>query len=890
MTREPGSIPPRGRGQGSSFDVAKRVLNVTAVLVSFGLAYSGVRMLEDHEDTRRAVIQFVLATLFLAVGGRGLPLTDARDEGEQTQQKAEGQSLVRRIVSVGPLGAFWWALLAVAIGLGVFFRTHEIRSLPYGIWFDEAQNGIVARQILDGDHPVFLGGPTQLPALFFYAFAAGLKIFGDNITSLRAVTTAAGVLSVIFVYLTARELFDHRVGVLSAFFLAVMRWNVNFSRFAMNGIFSPLFMLTMFYFLARGLKGKGSWNFAAAGVMAAVGLQSYYSFILVPPIIVLYIVHHVIFERMLTWKRLATGARIFAAAGIIAYAPLGDWAIHHWDQFNQRANTVTITNNRTTSEWLHVAFESSKKHLLMFNADGDRNGRHNIPGAPMLDTWTGFLFVLGVGYAFWRIKSSSYFLLLLWAAVTLQSGIWSVDFEAPQAYRTVAITPAIAMLAALPLAQLWRIASARPKTGGTRRGGVPSWRSPSSLTRTAMLGGAATVTIFVLAKAGTTNYHDYFHVELVRADAWAQYATDTTFVAKEIQRYGPGPDYRVSAGFQGHPTIRFLDPDLSPDRAKRFDWALDIPASTSNDTVYLLDQTKGPFQSWLRSVYPDAAFKDFGPPLQQDPIIAYEAVVPKDQVEALQGIQATYTPDGAPAVNVREPSLVLNWTTAAPVALPSAAKWAGVLRAPEYRDYTLTFEVPGSARISLDGIVVTEGVGMLSYTGRLYKGEHTLTIDARVERLGTIGLSWDGEPIPPSAFLTYPLQGHGLLGSFYQNENWEGDPKLVELDPLIGLHVHSELDVVGRPFTAAWAGFLDVPVAGDYAFELDAVEEGSLQIDGQTVPATPGSGKTVPMEQGRHQIEVRLRNTRGGARLFLSWKSLAIAERQVIPAERFSPR
>jgi hypothetical protein len=102
--------------------------------------------------------------------------------------------------------------------------------------------------------------------------------------------------------------------------------------------------------------------------------------------------------------------------------------------------------------------------------------------------------------------------------------------------------------------------------------------------------------------------------------------------------------------------------------------------------------------------------------------------------------------------------------------------------------------------------------------------------------------------------------------------------------------VHSELDAVGRPFTATWAGFLDVPVAGDYAFELDAIQEGSLQIDGQTVPATPGSGKTVTMQQGRHQVEVRLRNTRGGASLFLSWKSLAITERQVIPAERLSPR
>src|SRR5207248_6811710 len=127
---------------------------------------------------------------------------------------------------------FWWALFIAALGLGIAFRLYELGSRPLGIWYDEAQNGIVAQKILRGDHPVFVGGQSQLPALFFYAFAASLKVFGSSVTSLRAVTTLAGIVSLVLVYLLARDLFGHRVGVLSAFFLAVMRWHVNFSRFA----------------------------------------------------------------------------------------------------------------------------------------------------------------------------------------------------------------------------------------------------------------------------------------------------------------------------------------------------------------------------------------------------------------------------------------------------------------------------------------------------------------------------------------------------------------------------------------------------------------------------------------------------------------------------------
>ncbi|PWB74655.1 MAG: hypothetical protein C3F15_07470 [Holophagae bacterium] len=104
-------------------------------------------------------------------------------------------------------------LLAAAIGVGIAFRLYQIGSLPFGVWFDEAENGRVARRILEDTsfRPVFAGEATQLLALFFYVSALALKFIGHGVLALRLVTTAAGILTLLFTHLLAQELFDpHR--------------------------------------------------------------------------------------------------------------------------------------------------------------------------------------------------------------------------------------------------------------------------------------------------------------------------------------------------------------------------------------------------------------------------------------------------------------------------------------------------------------------------------------------------------------------------------------------------------------------------------------------------------------------------------------------------------
>jgi hypothetical protein len=107
-----------------------------------------------------------------------------------------------------------------------------------------------------------------------------------------------------------------------------------------------------------------------------------------------------------------------------------------------------------------------------------------------------------------------------------------------------------------------------------------------------------------------------------------------------------------------------------------------------------------------------------------------------------------------------------------------------------------------------------------------------------------IRLSWDGEPVPDEAFFAYPLGGHGLLGAFFTNDRWEGEPAQVELTPLLGFSYHAELSI-GPPLSIRWRGFLDVPETGEYRFHLEANEAAFLSVDGQEILTTPAPSRGV---------------------------------------------
>lgn len=164
---------------------------------------------------------------------------------------------------------------------------------------------------------------------------------------------------------------------------------------------------------------------------------------------------------------------------LLVVAPVVKFAYEKPDVYFERTRDTSIFANKTPEERLPALLENVRKHLLMFNYWGDPNGRHNLPGAPMLDTYTGALWVLGLGLTLWRIGRgpgrARALLLPLWFAITLLGGILSLDFEAPQSLRAIGSQPAVYLLAVAPLAALWQ---AWRREGGTL---FPKWRCGAAI-------------------------------------------------------------------------------------------------------------------------------------------------------------------------------------------------------------------------------------------------------------------------------------------------------------------------------------------------------------------------------------------------------------------------
>ena len=113
--------------------------------------------------------------------------------------------------------------------------------------------------------------------------------------------------------------------------------------------------------------------------------------------IVLYLAYRAVVERGFL-RRNWQGLLVFATFYALTFAPLAFTYYKEPFTFLNRSRQVSIAHDiEAAGGSLAPLLESAKRHLLMFHVAGDANGRHNLPGAPMLDPITGAFFLLGVG-------------------------------------------------------------------------------------------------------------------------------------------------------------------------------------------------------------------------------------------------------------------------------------------------------------------------------------------------------------------------------------------------------------------------------------------------------------------------------------------------------------
>ncbi|MDX9830739.1 MAG: glycosyltransferase family 39 protein [Anaerolineae bacterium] len=362
------------------------------------------------------------------------------------------------------------ARLEVAVVAGLTLVAFLVRGValgqvPFTLGGDEAWHGLLARQVLNGQlRNPFSMGYMSMPTLFYWPLSWSLWLAGNDVAALRLPAALAGAATVPILYLFARGLWERRVALLAAAFLATYDYHLHYSRLGANNIWDALFVLLALWALDRGLarsteepqtsEGAAWRSFVAAGLIMGLGVYFYTGARLLPILTLVYAGYVWIRQRGRA-GRLGLHLGLLALALLIAAAPMLAYARVHPNEWNARVNQVGIIQ----SGWLEREVELTGKgapQLLAEQFLRAAGAFHVFPdrtvwyGAdrPLLSFGAGILAVLGMAWAVAHWRRRGDFLLLLWFWAVIVTGGMLTE-SPPSSQRLVIASPAVAILVAL---------------------------------------------------------------------------------------------------------------------------------------------------------------------------------------------------------------------------------------------------------------------------------------------------------------------------------------------------------------------------------------------------------------------------------------------------------
>jgi 4-amino-4-deoxy-L-arabinose transferase-like glycosyltransferase len=365
--------------------------------------------------------------------------------------------------------AFVWIGLAVVVLLALFVRSYDIENIPAGIYPDEAVNAADALHANEtDDYRLFYENNQGREGLFINLQALALKTMGISVFALKFWSMVFGTLTVLGMYLLAKELWQKPLVALgTAYLTATSYWAVNFSRIGFRAIMAPFLLTFTFYFFIKALRTKSKWLFALSGFTFGLGLHTYIAFRLAPLIFVVFLAGLILSYKdflKIYWKH----ALAFILGAFVAAAPMF-WDFYRYpEHFISRSAHVSIFSPEINhGDFWGTLAKTVSLSLIKYNFVGDQNWRHNYPPYPVLDPISGLLFLAGFIYLIPRTvrllvrrfkhqdrnkELSICFLFLGWLFVMLMPEFLT-DEGLPHALRAIGTIPVVFLIASMPL--LW---------------------------------------------------------------------------------------------------------------------------------------------------------------------------------------------------------------------------------------------------------------------------------------------------------------------------------------------------------------------------------------------------------------------------------------------------
>ncbi len=801
-------------------------------------------------------------------------------------------------VSFEPRAMLPWLGLGAVLLLALAIRLYNLDGFPPGLWFDEADNIDRARFIAEnpGQTPLYVPS-NNLPSFFLLPIAFVVKFAGVSITTARLVAVAFGVAGVAAIFLLVRHMSGTAMGLVAAFLTAVMRWDIVWSRIGMHGITAPFFAALTAWLTFRALDRGRATDFALAGATLGLGMWFYSAFRLFPFVIAFVLLHALLAGR-LDRRRLLANIAVMAFASLFVALPIVQFAAIYPEEFFERTRSTAIFAHVEDGAGAGALLENFRKHLGMFHFEGDPNGRHNIPGAPMLDLLSGLLMLVGLVVALSRWRNVAYLVLPVWILVMIMPGALTIPWEAPQSLRTITVIPAVVTLITLGVAFIWRLGK--------------------SVSLPAVRVGTAVVIVSLLAGIGYANVSAYFGEQANNPEVYAAYSTDDTLIARDMsEQAARGYSPMVSRQFR-HSLVASLFGHRFPRQtiAAPENIPLDAQAVWRGAAIYLEPRESG-FYDALRSYYPSADFREVRPPKGGD-VLYYAVYISEGELEAAQGIvERRIAANGETTERIRDITESI-WRLESEGAedLPFDVEWKGALHIRQPGEYVFALDSDSPATVLLNDIVI------LSDNRTEVKiepsiGLHALEVRATVNDTdGVLRLLWRPPSVSPeddvgqvqdsggSGQQLKPITSGnlyhgdvrpvGLAGRYFgglKGSMQIGDtvPDAMQITPGVG-GAFWYASVVEGPHLAVWDGILSVPETGAYQFRFgEVLGEIRLILNEDALIDTRGEREAeAELFAGRHRIRLEYLTSAGSPRFEVLWTPPGEPEMRIGP-EYLSP-
>lgn len=439
-------------------------------------------------------------------------------------------------------------LLSLVIGMAFILRTINLSTHPYPWSGDEASIGMEAQRIINEDITNFFQtGWSSQPNWSFVPAAISETIFGQSIMAVRVPSTIAGTLAVLFVYLTARALFNSDIALIAGAFLATLPYNVHFSRIGVNNVMDSLMSSLLFWLIAKALRDNDPRYYYSAGVAAGLCIYSYAGTRLALILGVITFFFVVIRQRGFLsshWKHLM----LFLFGIVLSAAPQAAYFARHPDIFLGRLGQEGILFNgwltqraiQTGQSVMEILITQFTRTTMVFIASPAQGIFLNSPD-PYLTIFGSILFLLGMGYSLAYVLETRHFIVLIWFwAVILFGGILTLN--PPANTRMLMTSPPVAILMAL----------------GTYK--VIEYLQKFRIIPERAVAPIFFVVAFIIAYQNINFYMGEYRTNTYFQDANSEYAMETGLMAKDL-----GEDYLIyilgsPRIFSDFPTLSFLTP------------------------------------------------------------------------------------------------------------------------------------------------------------------------------------------------------------------------------------------------------------------------------------------------------------------------------------------